>query len=370
MRYFFSTGEASGELVATLLAAAIARRDPEAVFEGIGHDRMRRAGFRLWRESAGWAAVGPFAAIPRIPPLLVAAQMAALHLARSKPDAVVLVDFGAFNVRLAQWSRARGFGGPIVDVFPPSAWLDRERAARAVSAVAIPVTAFEHQRDFYRSLGLRVEYFGHPLAAAYTPRALKEPPLQDGGTVAILPGSRASELRMHLPAVIGAYKMLKSRRPQIRAIFGAADAHAARRIGATIAREGLDGVRVAAGTAAAIAPADAAWVASGTAVLECVLSGVPVVAFYRVGPLLYRHARRLYSGTFITVPNLVLGRAVIPELLQDDAVPARLSAAMDALLHDPHAQTQHFAELRAALGPPNGLERCAQFVVDLARARA
>ena len=104
--------------------------------------------------------MGPLAAIPRIPKLLNAMLRTAFYIVASKPDLVVLVDFGVFNLRLANTLRRRlGYAGPILDLFPPGTWLDNERKARNVSAVAAPVTAFAHQYRFYRSLGLRIEYF-------------------------------------------------------------------------------------------------------------------------------------------------------------------------------------------------------------------
>src|SRR5579864_3815626 len=105
MRYFFSTGEPSGELSAVLLAQAIASVDPQASFEGIGAQRMRDAGFSIWRDHSGWAAMGPLAAIPKIPPLLLACWQTALHIVRERPELVILIDFGAFNVRLAKYLR-------------------------------------------------------------------------------------------------------------------------------------------------------------------------------------------------------------------------------------------------------------------------
>ena len=370
MRYFLSTGEASGELAATVLAQAIARIDPHAQFEGIGSSRMREAGFTLWRDHTGWASMGPLAAIPRIPKLLLTMLVTAGHIVRTKPDLVILVDFGAFNLRLAKRLRAIGYKGSILDVFPPATWLDREKPAREVAAVAMPLTAFEHQRDFYRQHGLPIAYFGHPLASQYTMRASRSSPAADNGVVAILPGSRGTELRRHVPALFAAYKELRKRRPQLRAVVGAADEHTERTLREAAARGGLNDVQFVRGTLEAIAQADAAWVASGTAVLECALSGVPAVSLYIISPALVKHARRVYSGRFITIPNLVLDREVIPELLQDGATPAALAQAMDAVLRDPSVQYEQFVQLREALGPPDALEKCAGFAVALARGQA
>ncbi len=292
---------------------------------------MREAGFTVWRENTGWASFGPFAAIPKIPKLYFAWQAATRHIFASKPDVLVLVDFGAFNVRLAQRLRRMHYGGTIVDLFPPGAWLDSERTARAVAAVALPLTAFAHQHEFYAARGLQAAYFGHPLASQYAMRPPREAPPRDGGTVAILPGSRPAELRYHVPALLNAFRDLKRKRPYARAVIGAPDERIERELRSAAARAQLNDVTFARGTRAAIAQADAAWVASGTAVLECALSGVPCAAMYIVSPLLERYVRKVYSRRFFTLPNLVLGREIVPEILQERATPANLSTAMDEI---------------------------------------
>ncbi|HVS45934.1 MAG TPA: hypothetical protein VMS32_04650 [Verrucomicrobiae bacterium] len=366
MRYFFSSGEASGELAAVALAQAIGGLDPAASFEGIGAARMRDAGFSLWRDHTGWASMGPFEAIPRIPKLLIAGWATAAHIAASKPDLVVLVDFGAFNLRLAAILRGRlRYRGPILDLFPPATWLDSERRARAVAALTIAVTAFEHQRDFYRRLGLPIEYFGHPLAGRYHPRAPRPAPPADGGRVALLPGSRASELKYHIPRLLDAYGRLREKRPHLAAVVAAADDAGERTLRAAIARAGAD-IAIARGVSAALSDADAAWVASGTAVLETLLSGVPAVALYVNAPLLVAYGRRVFPGKYFALPNIVMDRIVVPEFLQDDATPQRLAETMDDILCDPGAQHAQLAELRGRLGPADALERCARFAVELA----
>lgn len=367
MRYFFSTGEPSGESVAILLAQTIRTLDPEAQFEGIGGQRMQAAGFHLWRNHRGWASMGPLAAIPRIPKLLAAMLQTANHIVATKPELVVLVDFGVFNLRLARQLRRIGYTGPILDVFPPGTWLDDEHKARLVSDAAIPVTAFKHQYDFYRSVGCRIAYFGHPLVSQYPMRPVPSAPAPDGGVVAILPGSRVGELRRHLPVLAAAFRVLQRRRPRLRGIFGAADERAARMIAATIEREKLAGVKIARGVSSALAEADGAWVASGTAVLETALAGVPAVALYVIPPILIWYGHRMIRHRFITLPNLVLGREVVPELLQEAATPERLADTLEELMSHPLDQYAQFGELREALGPADALERCASYAVELAR---
>ena len=356
-----------------LLARAIEKYDRDARFEGIGAERMRGDRWTLWRNHTGWASMGPLAAIPRIPPLLATMWRTALHLARVKPELIVLVDFGAFNMRLAKTLRTRlGYKSPVMYLFPPATWLDREGVARAVGAMTVPVTAFAHQYDFYKSMRLPIMFFGHPLAKQYEQRAPRPAPPLDAGTLALLPGSRAGELRYNLPALLGALRILRSTRPHLRAIVGAANAHAERTIARAIARERLEDVTIVHGVAAAVADADAAFVVSGTAVLETILAGVPSIALYIVNPMVVGYGRRMqkriFGARFITLPNLVLERELVPELLQDDATPERLAATMEALLRDPSQQYRHFAEVRQRLGPPDALDDCAKFAVALAKA--
>jgi lipid-A-disaccharide synthase len=373
MRYFFSTGEASGELNAVLLARAIEKYDPDARFEGIGAERMRNAQFTLWRNHTGWASMGPLAAIPRIPPLLATMWRTALHLAQSKPELIVLVDFGAFNMRLAKTLRTQlRYTAPIMYLFPPATWLDREGVARAVGTMTVPVTAFAHQYEFYKSYRLPIMFFGHPLASQYVLRPARPAPPLDGGTIALLPGSRAGELRYHVPALLAALRVLRATRPNLRAVFGAASAQGERMIARAIKRERVENVTIVHGVAEAIADADAAFVASGTAVLETVLAGVPSVALYIVNPMVVGYGRRMqkriFKARYITLPNLVLERELVPEFLQDAATPEALAETMESLLRDPSQQYQHFAEVRTRLGPPNALEDCAKFAVALAKA--
>ncbi len=167
----------------------------------------------------------------------------------------------------------------------------------------------------------------------------------DGGTVAMLPGSRAGELRRHLPVMGATLRALQRRRPRLRGIFGAADERAGRTIRSAIERDQLRDAGVARGVAAAVENADAAIVASGTAVLETALLGVPAVAIYVIPPILIRYGHRMIRHRFITLPNLVLKREVVPELLQERATPEALADAIESLLADPERQYEEFVRV-------------------------
>jgi lipid-A-disaccharide synthase len=280
-------------------------------------------------------------------------------------DLIVMVDYGAFNLRVAGMTRSLGTQTPIMYYFPPAAWLDDERRARKVTARCEPLTPFTHQRDFYRSLGLPIGWFGHPLVSTVAPRPARPPAPSDGGVIALLPGSRSGELERHTPRLLDALELLRARRPALRGVLAAIDDAAVNRFEQLLRLHPGLSVRIVHSAREALADADGAAVASGTAVLEAALMQVPTVGFYVLSELQARIARRVWHGRFILLPNLILDEPVVPELLQEAATPRALADALDAALRAPDAQLADFRRLRDALGPSDALERCADFALAL-----
>lgn len=366
MRVFLCTGEASGELLAADLLAAMRARGAVVDAEGIGDARLERAGVRLWHRTRGWASLGPIDALRKIPRLLAIMWATALRLARRPPDLVVLVDFGAFNVRLAKSLRHFGSRVPIVYYFPPAAWLDNAARARDVAGTTDALTAFSHQRDFYRSLGLPIGYYGHPLASTIAPRAPRAPAPARGGAVALLPGSRSGEIERHTPRLLDALAVIRLSRPDVTATLVAADDDAQRAFEHLLALRSPQPVTIVRDARAALDGADAAAIASGTAVLEAALIQTPAAALYVLSEAQAKIARRVYKGTYITLPNLVTNEPIVPELLQENATPDAIAAALSALLDEPDRQLAGYERVRAALGAPDALDRCAAFALDAA----
>jgi lipid-A-disaccharide synthase len=366
MRIFLSTGEASGELLAVDLLGAMRARGAVLDAEGIGDARLEGAGVRLWHRTRGWASLGPIDALRKIPRLLAIMWATTLRLARRPPDLVVLVDFGAFNVRLAKSLRHFGSRVPILYYFPPAAWLDNAGRAREVAGATEALTAFAHQRDFYRSLGLPIGYVGHPLASTVAARAPRAPAPADGGLVALLPGSRRGEIDRHTPRLLDALAVMRVARPNIAATLVAADDDAQRAFEALLVLRSPQPVTIVRDARAALAGADVAAIASGTAVLEAALVQTPAVALYVLSEAQAKIARRVYKGTYITLPNLVTNAPIVPELLQEGATPDALATALLALLDDPQPQLEAYGAVRRALGDPDALDRCAAFALDVA----
>jgi lipid-A-disaccharide synthase len=327
---------------------------------------LARAGVRIVQSTRGWASMGPLEALRKIPSLLSICIRTAAKLRAKPPDLLVLVDFGAFNVRLAWLLRRFGFNRPIVYYAPPSAWLDNPKRARAVAMLSDPLTFFRHQAEFYRRLGLPIGYVGHPLVSTILPRTPRPVPPPDGGTIALFPGSRASEIEHHTPLLLDALARVRESRPGVTAIIVAADDDAQRRVEHFLTFRSPLPVTVVRDARAALRVVDVAAIASGTAVLEAALVQTPAAALYVMAEAHAKVARRLYRGRYITLPNLVLDEPLIPELLQEHATPAALADALLELLHDPARQQDGYERLRAALGPPDALQRNADWVLAAA----
>ena len=368
---FIVAGEASGDLQASLLSRAMRASRPGLSIAGVGGDRMRGAGVdvELDSVSAEWASIGPISAYLKIPWLLTVMLRLAERIRARAPRLLICVDFGAFNLRMLEWLRFTGYRGQALYYFPPGAWLDNADQARKVARVANVLTPFAHQRDFYASLGLQATFLGHPLVEAIAPRPVRA--RGEHPKIAVLPGSRRDEVSVMLPvlaqaadrasAVFGARFTIvaasEARAKQIATLWAASGGPAGAEI---VRRDATDAMR----------DADLAWTASGTAVLEGALCGVPQVAFYKLTDALYRIAQRrvphIVRGP-VTLPNLIAGRRVVPELLQYDFTPERLLEESKTLLDDAGvaAQENGYREVRALLGPPDSLERIAAHAVGM-----
>jgi lipid-A-disaccharide synthase len=371
MRVFVVTGEASGDMLAAALVGAMRAFVPDASFGGIGNERMAAAGVALTARTTGWGGMGPLEALRRIPRLAYTAYSHAVWLRFAPWDLIVLIDFGAFNLRLAKALRQLGYRKPILYLLPPGAWLDRASQARAVVRYTTPLTAFAHQRDFYRSLDLPVAYFGHPLVSLIAARAARPVAPAGGGRIALLPGSRRGEIERHLPPLVAAARILRSLRPQAQFVVSAADSEAEGLIGRLLQRHPLPDARLVRGARAAFDEADAAWIASGTAVLEATLREVPTVALYIIAEAQVPLAKRIWIGKhpYITLPNILLEREIVPECLQERATPDRLASLLEGLLADPAPQLSEMRRVREVLGDPDSLRRSAAFAVGIAQSR-
>jgi lipid-A-disaccharide synthase len=376
-----SAGDASGELHAAALVEELRRRHPGVRVLGLGGPAMEKAGVEVvvpQRELAVGLGVEVLRDLHRI---VSAWRRMTRALADAKPDLVVLVDSPDFNLPFAK--RAKRAGVPVLYYVSPQVWAWRRGRVRKIAArVDRLAVIFPFEPAVYEGTGLAVDFVGHPLVDRLAPladraaarRALGLDP--ERPLALLLPGSRRNEVRTTLPLQLAAAAALHARDPRVGFLVAVAPSIARRAIDEGIARSRLpallDLTVIEGRTHEAIRAADVALAKPGTVTLEVALLGTPLVVTTRVNRFTAFLMRRLVRVPSYTMPNLIAGREVVPELLQEDADPARIAEALRALLAGParEGQLAALAEVRAALGGGGAAARAAAIAEEMTRGAA
>ena len=361
-------GEVSGDLHAANLIRELRGLVAGLRVVGIGGERLRAEGIELLARTEEIAHMGLLEVVREVGRIRRILLRVASEAARRRPAAAVLVDSPDFNLRLAR--RLRSAGIPVVLYVSPQLWAWRRGRVRVVREVAHEVLCIlPFEVPFYRKHGVAARYVGHPLVDDLAREGLWPPPSRPvPGRLALLPGSRRSEVRELLPAMLEALDRLPPERVR-EAVVLAAPGIEEEVLGLAAGRSG-GRLRIVAGEArrAELAAAELAWTASGTATLECALLGVPMVVGYRLHPLSYRLARRLVRVPHVALVNLIAGRRLAPELLQEAWTAGRLVLETEALLAgEAAAQREGLATVREAVGGPGASRRAAEAVAEVMR---
>ena len=368
-------GEASGDLHGATLCHALRALAPARPLVGMGGERMAAAGLDRLADVTGAAVIGGTEAFGPLPTLLRAWRtLRAVLRGPQPPAALVLIDFPEFNMRLARVARRVGI--PVVYFIPPQVWAWRPWRTRAIARrVSLVLAVFPFEPAIYRKAGARVEFVGHPVLDALLDAPTREAArcrlgVDAGATiVGLLPGSRAQEIERTLPVLHAASARIVAARPDTRFVLAAVGG-AAGPDPAEILRGAPPPVRVVRGdTYAVMRAADVLLVNSGTATLEAALLGTPMVVCYRMSRLSEAWVRLLVRVPWISLANITLGRAIVPEVYQRAFTPARVATEALALLDSPaarDAQRAAFRELGGMLGEPGVGLRAARHIVALA----
>jgi lipid-A-disaccharide synthase len=357
-RVFVSAGEPSGDHHAARVVAALREQAPGAVVEAFGGPALAEAGATIRFPMARYTVMGFLEAVGKIPAHLALLRRLEADCRAGRYDLVILVDYPGFNLRLADLAHRAGLR--TLYYIAPQLWAWRpgraRRMARAVDRLAV-ILPFEP--EFFGRLGLEAEFVGHPLAERVWPgreEARAALDLDPGARVlALFPGSRDQEIGRIWPAFReAATDLLRAGDCDRVLVAGTSDGH----------YPGAGSLEVCRDRAAELlAAADAALVKSGTTTLEAAMTGTPMVVAYRVHPVTAAIARRVIRVPWISLVNLVAGRAVVPELVQRDASPVRLADAVRPLLRggsaEVLAQRDGLAEVRRRLGAPGAAARVA-----------
>ena len=374
-----SAGEASGDLHGGMLCRALRELSPGLRLFGMGGSHMAAAGMEVIVDPTGQAAVGTSEAVGRVPALYRAYRAMGRRLLADRPRALVLIDFPEFNLRLAR--RARRAGVPVVYFIPPQLWAWRAGRVRQMARRVKRVLAvFPFEPPLYERARVPVTFVGHPLLDVLPLDLTRDEARRRLGAdpghalIGLLPGSRPGEVERLLPPMLEAARRLAAADGRRRFVLGLAPTVAHEQVAAILRQSGpgIPPIDLVSGrTYEVMAAADALLIASGTATLEAALLGAPMVICYRVSRLTELLARALRRVRWIGLPNLVSGRAVVPELIQGEVTGARLAEEAARLLEDPVAATAQraaFKDLRARLGEPGVGLRAARAVLDTARA--
>ena len=370
-------GEASGDVLGGELLAALRARRPQLRAFGMGGPRLVAAGLQPLFDVSEISVVGFTEVLPRLPRIWRVFRALVKAAATRRPAAAVLVDAPDFNLRLARKLKALGI--PVVFYVSPTVWAWRRGRVKQIARdVEKMLCILPFEEAFYRPYGVKAVYVGSPVAARLPAPAEAAVFRQRLGlqvhrpTLAVLPGSRASELRRCLQPLVESAALVEKDHPGLQVVVPIAPGVDAALVAAAFQARGLQPLLVAGCTAEVAGAADVALVTSGTAALEAGLMLRPLVVVYRVSALSALLARLLVKVRFVSLINLLAGRRLIPEVLQEALTPANVLAEVRRVWDEGPERRSMVAglrEVRTLLGTAPASERAADEVLEVLEAK-
>lgn len=372
----FCAGEASGDLNGAFLASELKKLRGDLTLWGTGGPKMRDAGVDITIDTTDGGTISISQALKSLPSTAVRYLRLRSALLRRPPDLFVPIDFGAFNIRMAQIAHKNGI--PVVYYFPPSSWRRRPRNADKLKACGGKViTPFSWSAEFLQSQGIDARWVGHPLVDIVKPERDRDRFLDEHGlsaslpTICLLPGSRAHELKEHLQPMIGTARIMDHELGGAQFVIGALGP-GIRQMVEKLASESGPAIRVVEGqTYDCIAHSDFLITKSGTATLEAAILGTPMLIVYR-GTAIMRFEflfRKSVLENFIGMPNIVADRGVCPELINEAVTAEKMADISLSLMRDEARLAKMRSELagvRERLGEPGAVARAAEAVLEMA----
>lgn len=366
-------GEASGDRHAADLVQALRARDPDLRFFGMGGSHLEAAGVERLFDAREVSVMGITEVLPRLPRILSILGALGRAAATRRPAVAILVDIPDFNLRLAR--KLRRLGIPVAYYISPMIWAWRRGRVRTIAKrVDRMLCILPFEEAFYRDAGVKARYVGSPvleqLPAPASPQSFREQLGLDPDrpTLALLPGSRESELQRLLPTMVETARGMAADEPALQVVVPVAPTLRAEDIRTAFADSGVEPVLVEGRAPEAVGASDVAVVASGTAVLEAGLMQRPMVVIYQVSWLTGLIGRLLLKVAHVALVNLLAGRRLVPELLQQEANAPRVLAEVRRVWQPGPARDEMIAGLtgiRGALGPPGAADRAAEEILQL-----
>ena len=361
-------GEASGDTRAAELVKALKNLSSELQFSGVGGDGMQKAGVRLFDHITSLAVIGIAEVLKNLGRIKQVFDHILAQVDQQRPDAVILVDYPGFNLRLAAELKKRSI--KIIYYISPQVWAWREgRIEKIKKLVDLMIVLFPFEKDLYARYGMKVDYVGHPLVDEIkierSPMEILQSlglEIQGATTIGLMPGSRQKEVEHHLPVMIEAAKKLYShdnRRQFLLLKAPTIDRHVLE----TYIPPSLH-VKIFAGNSYdGINAMNIAMVASGTATLEAALLNKPMVIVYKTSWLTYVIAKNVIKIPNIGLVNVVAGKKIFPELIQENCTADKIAQNIESLLQD-HKIIEELKKVRAALGTGGASHRAAKIILQ------
>ena len=375
-KILISAGEASGDIHAAAVTAALKKIDSAIEVFGMGGDALRAAGGEVLFDIKDHGVMGFVEVIKKLPDLFKLRSDFARVMDERKPDCLVVVDYPGFNMKLAKVAHDKGI--PLVSYIAPSAWAWNKGRAKNVAKIVDKVACiFPFEYDVYEEAGAPVEFVGHPLLDIVHPTMERAEAEAWAGKeaghplVLLMPGSRLMEIEKMLPTLLEGAKLLKKQLPEVQIAMPRAGTIPLELLQSKLTASGLE-IKITEGhNYDLFSVADLALATSGTVTLEAALCGLPSVIVYRTSALNAFIARRVINIPNIGLPNIVAGRQILPELLQEDFTPANVAnTAVELLAPERRPQLEaNLAYMKARLGEPGAVNRVAQLILRIAEER-
>jgi lipid-A-disaccharide synthase len=367
------TGEASGDLHASHLVKEMLILQPDLYCYGMGGEKLRTVGTHIVFDIAQLAVMGITEVIRHFGYIYRVFNTLKGLLKNDRPDLVILVDYPDFNLRLAKV--AHRYGVPVLYYISPQIWAWRTNRIKQIAKVVKKmIVVFPFERSLYEEAGIDVTFTGHPLLDIVKTTQSKEENIKHFGldqnktTIGLLPGSRISEVKKLLPPMVGAAHQLAEQFSNLQFILPVAPGLQREEI-----EKLLRGSKVAISVVdnsiyEVISTAHLVVVASGTATLETALLSTPMVIIYKMSPVSYMIGKKLVKVPYIGMANIMAGKKVVPELIQDEATADNITAKVAHLLTDNHyyqSVCEDLTSIKQELGKPGASKRAAQIAVSM-----
>lgn len=363
-RIFIVAGERSGDFHGAKLAIALRKLRPKIRLSGVGSQYMYGAGVEVIWDVTQYASTGLTEALRVAPAVLRVYHQVKRHLKRQRPEAVVLIDYPEFNLKLASFAKSLGL--KVIYYILPQVWAWRRYRVNVLKkSTDLRIVIFPFEEEFYARSGLEVEFVGHPLVEELLPyrdrkRAREELGAREELVVGLLPGSRWNEVERHLEPLAEAVRILRERYPDARFPVGCApgiDPDEVARVSEFFEPLSRKTYWIMGGS-------DLVLTASGTATMETAIVGTPMVVFYRLSPLSWALAKALVSTDYVSMPNLVAGSRVVPELLQNEVTGERLAEEATKIIELGVEEARaSFDPIRRMFGEPGAVERASSLII-------